>query len=380
MDASIPLSGILIAAMRLTRLVLSDLHLSTGQEPGKPNPFEDFFYDDRFAELLDHHRGGPSAGTELVLNGDILDLLKVKIGGRWPREITDEIAAERVRLCLEGHPIFCAAIQRFLGNPLNRLTYLPGNHDIEMWLPGAQETFIRYVAPEGGEGRIRFITASDTYYLPEGIQIRHGHQFERVHRVDYRNMVTTRKDGTTVLNLPWGALWITDVMNPLKQSRQYIDRVQPLGRFLVASAIFDPKLFLLFSWWSTKHFLRHRIFAFRSFWRGLLAIPSRLREEVFEVTHGFDERCKRVLSRTHGVHTLIVGHSHGPRFVRLPNGKILVNTGTWMKMINLDLHHLGQDSGLTYALIEYDEDGAPSTRLMRWLGTRHLAEPVPYLD
>src|SRR5690606_41924169 len=102
MDASIPLSGILIAAMRLTRLVLSDLHLSTGQEPGKPNPFEDFFYDDRFAELLDHHRGGPSAGTALVLNGDILDLLKVKMAGRGPRPNTLAIRADPARQRLEG--------------------------------------------------------------------------------------------------------------------------------------------------------------------------------------------------------------------------------------------------------------------------------------
>ena len=366
--------------MRLTRLVLSDLHLATGQEPGKPNPFEDFFYDEQFAELLEHYDRAGGGGTELVLNGDIFDLLKVKIGGRWPREITDEIASERLRLCLEGHPVFCAAIRRFLANPENRLTFLPGNHDLEMWLPGPQETFRRYVAPEDARDRVQFITASDTYYLPEGIQIRHGHQFERVHRVDYRTMLTTRRDGTEVLNLPWGSLWITDVMNPLKQWRQYIDRVQPLGRLLVASAIFDPKLFFLFGWSSTRHFLRHRVFALRSWWRGLLAIPSRLREEVFEVTHGFDERCKRALARTHGVHTLIVGHSHGPRFMRLPSGKILVNTGTWMKMINLDLHHLGQDSGLTYALIEYDEEGAPSTKLMRWLGTRRVAETVPYLD
>ena len=45
-----------------------------------------------------------------------------------------------------------------------------------------------------------------------------------------------------------------------------------------------------------------------------------------------------------------------------------MNTGTWVKMINLDLQYLGQDSGLTYAVIGYDDNGKPETTLMRWQG------------
>jgi predicted phosphodiesterase len=80
------------------------------------------------------------------------------------------------------------------------------------------------------------------------------------------------------------------------------------------------------------------------------------------------------------VHTLIVGHSHSPRMRALPSGKLLVNTGTWMDMINLDLRHLGQASGLTYALIEYSDEGKPQTSLMRWRGNAPPFERVPYAD
>lgn len=368
--------------MRLVRIVVSDLHLSEGIEPGRPNPFEDFFFDEEFAELVEHldEQGRAAGGAELILNGDIFDLLKVPINGKFPREITHELAAERLRRCLEGHPIFVEALRRFLERPDNRITYLPGNHDIEMWLRGPQELLIRYLGGDAIREQVQFITRSDTYYLPEGIQIRHGHQLERIHRVDYSKMTREGRDGEEILNLPWGALWIIEVMNPLKERRAYIDRIQPLGRFMLASLFFDFRLFMLFAWWSTRHFLRHRVFAIKGFFGGLLALPTRLRDEIFELTHGFDDRCARALNRARGVHTLIVGHSHGPRFIRQRNGKILVNTGTWMKMINLDLHHLGQDSGLTYALIEYDDEGKPQTRLMRFLGTRRIAEPIPYLD
>src|SRR3954469_6905000 len=159
--------------MKLIRLVVSDLHLGTGVQSGKLNPHEDFFEDDRFGEMIAHYeaQAGADSEIELILNGDIFDLLKVKVDGRWPTEITEEVAAEKLRLCLEGHPKFVLALRRFMASARRKLVYLPGNHDLDMWFPGPQELFKRYVAPGASSERVRFITASDTYYLPEGIQI-----------------------------------------------------------------------------------------------------------------------------------------------------------------------------------------------------------------
>src|SRR5262245_36541353 len=118
--------------MKLLRIVVSDLHLGTGVEKGKRNPHEDFYEDDRFAELLAHYDqlAGDQSEIELILNGDIFDLLKVKIDGAWPTEITAEIATEKLRLCLEGHPKFVLCLRSFLNRPHRRLVYLPGNHDL----------------------------------------------------------------------------------------------------------------------------------------------------------------------------------------------------------------------------------------------------------
>ena len=126
--------------MRLIRLVLSDLHLGTGVPEGELNPLEDFYYDERFAELLEHYdkKCGDSTQIELILNGDIFDLLKVQIDGEWPTEITQEIAEQKLRLCLDGHPRFIASLRTFLAKPERRLVYLPGNHDLDMWFPAPQ--------------------------------------------------------------------------------------------------------------------------------------------------------------------------------------------------------------------------------------------------
>ncbi|MDH5673449.1 MAG: metallophosphoesterase [Myxococcales bacterium] len=365
--------------MKLVRLVVSDLHLGTGVQSGKLNPLEDFFEDDRFAELLSHYERLSNRRTEieLIFNGDIFDLLKVKLDGRWPTEITEEIAVEKLRLCLEGHPKFVLALRRFLAGAGRRLVYLPGNHDLDMVFAGAQELFRRYVTPEGGGERVRFITQSDTYYLPEGIQIRHGHQLEHIHRVDYGRLFRTLSDGRKILDLPWGSLWILEVLNPAKERRNNVDRIQPLRLFILGSLFLDPRFGVRFMLTTVWHFLRHRIFALRAWTRRLRRLPSILREEVVAIG-GYDEVARRQLRRLRGVHTLILGHSHAPRYRVLEDSKVMMNTGTWMRMINLSLEHLGQNSGLTYGLIEYPEDGGVHTKLMRWYGTQPPCEIVPY--
>lgn len=367
--------------MKLLRLVLSDLHLGTGVRRGELNPFEDFRHDEEFADLLEHYdrEVGPDGDLEIVFNGDIFDLLKVKIAGKWPTEITDEVATEKLRQCMDGHPRFVHALRELLRRERRRLVFLPGNHDLDLVMNGPQELFRRYVAPGPLADRVTFVTSSDTYYLPEGIQIRHGHQLERIHRVDYRRLTKRRRDGREVLDLPWGSLWILDVMNPAKEARSYVDRIQPLGRFLLGALVFDTMFVLTFLWRSTLYFLRRRVFDIGAWIERLRSIPRMLREDIIALGT-FDDAVMRELRKLRGVKCLIVGHSHGPRYMQLAGGKLLVNTGTWMKMINLDVSHLGQDSGLTYCTIDYSGDGSPHVSLLRWHGPRKPYEVVPYAD
>jgi len=137
--------------VKLIRLVVSDLHLGTGVPEGQLNPLEDFFYDEHFAELLDHYDRKCGAGTqiELILNGDIFDLLKVQIEGAWPTEITAEIAERKLKQCLDGHPHFVAALRSLLQKPNRRCVYLPGNHDLDMWFPAPQELFKTFFSSGG---------------------------------------------------------------------------------------------------------------------------------------------------------------------------------------------------------------------------------------
>jgi hypothetical protein len=200
-----------------------------------------------------------------------------------------------------------------------------------------------------------------------------------IHRVDYSRMTRKTRDKVEVLEVPWGNQWILDVVNPAKEKRSHVDRVLPFRRFIFGSLLFDTFFAVSVIVRTVLHFLHHRIFTMRAWTQRIRDLPRILREEVFTIG-GHDEAAIRSLLRQRGVHTLIVGHSHMPRFMQVRQGKMLINTGTWMKMINLDLSHLGQDSGLTYALIEYADDGRPRTQLMRWYGRQPLYETIPFAD
>ena len=44
-------------AGKIKKIVVSDFHIGEGREEGELNPWENFFYDDKFAELLHYLEG-----------------------------------------------------------------------------------------------------------------------------------------------------------------------------------------------------------------------------------------------------------------------------------------------------------------------------------
>lgn len=365
--------------MKLVRVVLSDLHLGTGRRRGAFNPLEDFHQDERISEFLEYYSTGKYADyeVEVILNGDIFDLMKVELDGHWPTEVTEELALEKLGRCLEGHPRAVAALKGFLERPGKRMTYIPGNHDPELLLPAVQDLLRRYIAPGALGSRLSFVTSSEVYSLPEGIQIRHGHQFEAIFRMDYKRLMVEGKTHGAVLALPWGTLWCMQVLFPAKRWRPHIDQIVPFRRFLLGSILFDFRFTFGFCVRTALHFLTKRLKNMPGILAKLRALPAVLKDEILAISD-FDTVAIRALRRLRGVHTLIVGHSHAPKVRALEDGKVYVNTGSWVRMINLDVQHLGQENGLTYALIEYDAEGKPETSLLRWFGMHREHEPVLY--
>jgi UDP-2,3-diacylglucosamine pyrophosphatase LpxH len=361
------------------KLVLSDLHIGTGLRRGEANVYEDFHDDARLADFLEFYSTGEYGDlpVELILNGDIFDLLKVDVEGKFPEEISEAMSEAKLRRCLEGHPGFLQALRRFLERPQKTVTYLPGNHDIDLFLPGVQELFLSTVAPNAElRKKLRVISDSDCYHLPDGIQIQHGHQLEAMNRFDHRRFTHPGAAGEPVLNLPWGSIFVLRVINPLKLQRPDLDRIFPFKLMVVWGMIFDLRFTLKLVFRILLHFLRTRFINLRQQQASFLTTLRILREELARMDM-LEHQAKRLLRRSgQALSTIICGHTHGAK-VRRFGSKLYVNTGTWMKMIRLDLEAFGQPKQRTYARIEY-RGGKALTRLMQWHGRREATEEIFY--
>ncbi len=360
-------------------LVVSDLHIGSGHRKGVVNFYDDFRHDSQLAALLRRYSQGRYEGTdvELVLNGDIFDLLKVHVRGQFPERITEPIAVHKLRRCLAGHPKVVRALTGFLGVRHKRITLLPGNHDMEFVYPQVQRTFCEAVAAKPTDPRMRFVVDRPEHRIEGGVEIHHGHQFEALHAFDWRRLFVEHH-GERILNLPWGSLFILNVINRFKPERPYLDTIKPFWPVFAGGFLFDPRFTARLSWASVVHFFET---AFSPVWRRRL--PSlgklgRLLRQDMRFFSDLDGYARRIFRRNPDLRVVSMGHVHTETCRSFPGDRLYVNTGCWVPMVNLDIQNLGQNSVPHYMLVRYTDKGTPRASLMRWNGRRPITEEVSF--
>ena len=99
-----------------------------------------------------------------------------------------------------------------------------------------------------------------------------------------------------------------------------------------------------------------------------------VRQEV-KFVEALDHFARRIL-KSPGVNAVFMGHTHCEMVRTWPRGKIYVNTGSWVPMVNLKLSNLGQSLAMHYGLVRWENGEAPHIQLMRWHGTQPREEEV----
>ena len=106
-------------------------------------------------------------------------------------------------------------------------------------------------------------------------------------------------------------------------------------------------------------------------------------ENIFrelELFQDYETLTRQFFEKNTETKVLIVGHTHNPSFRIYNDGTIFINTGTWTRMVNLDLGKWTNSNVLTYAKIvvkshEYDIqefDKNVEVDLKHWLGINNL--------
>jgi UDP-2,3-diacylglucosamine pyrophosphatase LpxH len=423
------------------KIIMSDLHLSAGRV-AEGNPLEDFGSDEEFAALLDEVMAeSEREGTEveLILNGDVFEMLQVphvadylpslEYSPQQYHSSSEEDSVLKMAIIVEGHRGFFDALGQFLrvGPPRRHVTFIKGNHDLNLHWSGVQSVIRDAVgARSGRQGLVLF---EERRISREGIYVEHGNQYaEKVDRV--KDMEEPHDhDDPLQLAIPLGSWFVMDVFNRVEREKYWIDGVKPITALV---------------WYALKFDFGFAIRAIARLagslpgilWEGLGtptppadAVDQELADHVqvdalagrYESDEAFrlqvnaelaellgapldgaeadladassgdpvrvgDRVRKRVQSSLYemaaaraveeGVRLVSFGHTHDAGVEDLPGGGQYINSGTWTwradfgssgketwKDLFTHPERFTEDRVLSYVRVDYDQDGQPSGEL-----------------
>lgn len=406
------------------KIIVSDLHLGAGfAEAG--NALEDFTQDAEFVHLLKEAREESDADCmecELILNGDIMEFLQVPSlhefgpAKAYPpeayRSSSEEDSLKKINLIIAGHPVFFAALRDFLNtaHPLRRATIIKGNHDVNLhWM--AVQNRIREAVGTTGERRA-LLTFEERCVSREGIYVEHGNQYaEKVNRFhNFEEPHDPAHEDQLVL-VP-GSRFVIGFFNDVERERYWIDGVKPITSLIWYGFAFD----FAFALKALFGFLKAALPLFL----GSLPLkeppdPSRVdkpgralqdlrdvqdlgirkasamtlaRREVAKVRSALYQAAE-ARSREEGAHVVVFGHTHVALSEPLETGGLYINTGTWVwlrdfsdedevtwKELFEHPERFTEDRRLTYARIDYDEEGQPWGQLIELSKTPSAEAPA----
>jgi len=335
-------------------LVISDLHLGAGDEfDERINPLEDFHADKELVDFIHYYSSGEyqTKPVELIINGDFVDLLAVPMVPFFDDEYWSEKAAlQKLELILKAHPEVIEALVHFLSQKNKNIVYIIGNHDAELLFDSLKTRFISEF-PENIREGIKISNELTLYQPTKGIYIQHGHEYESLHNFDEKSSIVKSNTGEKYFIPPWGSYYVTHVINKYKQERDHANAVRPISAFIKHGIIFDTFFILRFLIANAYFYFMIR---FMRYYRLKLGWKRIIEDVLSELTlfQDYEGLTRNFFTQHEDSKVLIVGHTHEPILREYSDGTKFINTGTWTRMVNLDLSHEQKETSLTYAKIQ----------------------------
>jgi UDP-2,3-diacylglucosamine pyrophosphatase LpxH len=233
--------------MSVCKLVVSDLHLADGQ------PLFDGFGREQEAAWQRFLRaaapGGPLADAdevELIIDGDCFDFLATppyRTAGR-----SDVATAlEKLEQIVTAHGAFFEALGSFVQAPGRRVTFVIGNHDLELCFPALQQRVRAALRPPAAETAVVFCPRPHYYALPD-VLIEHGNLYDFW---NHRTAGVWQASGEPLvppaepLLLSYGSWYYQEAEHLMHARYPYLDHLEPslsYTRRMALLSLFDPEL------------------------------------------------------------------------------------------------------------------------------------------
>ena len=173
-----------------------------------------------------------------------------------------------------------------------------------------------------------------------------------------------------IINLPWGSHFVVNFVIPIKMEQPAIDKVRPINALIRWSMLTNFKWFVKTGIRATMYFFATRFS--KSLYRTTnLVTTIKILKEISK-TPQLANAARKVMDQNQDVHTVIMGHTHGAKYVQFADGKEYLNSGTWTEVTNLDLLNFGKATRYNYIFIDYTKNPMrPRAYLKEWRGRWH---------
>lgn len=215
--------------MPTIKLVISDLHLANGHPifegfgNSQQSAFEGFL-----CATSNNVLASKAEDVGLIINGDCFEFIFMD-----PHEmqgISDPATAmSKLEKVIAAHRPFFNTLQRFISQPGRHITFITGNHDVELAFADVQTRILETICTDPGlKERVRFCH-SDFYRPLPDVYIEHGTKY------DFWNRITGLWDehgqpvsiNPRTITLPPGSQYVQRAAYLINVQYPYFDHFEP---------------------------------------------------------------------------------------------------------------------------------------------------------
>jgi UDP-2,3-diacylglucosamine pyrophosphatase LpxH len=338
-------------------LIFSDI------EAGAGNATDDFVEEKLLCDTIKKYfEESKKQSSDLILNGDVFDLMKAPYKGKYPKYITARIALGKFKGVVKAHPLLFKTFKEWLiVSPKNRIVFIHGNHDYELVFIEVQDAVRKAIA--GDDMKLAKKIVFPGWEFDDGLLlVEHGSQLDRLFRINPKRFIyysKKHKIKAPFLKLPWGYNPFYDYVVKVKEKYPLAERVVPRQSVLSSIPVnLKKQMFLKIILYMVNAFfykqIRYRKDPIQRF--EILDFLWYLKCLVvgeFGVT--FMENARKKLRYTrHKV--MSVGHNHFSALHSLARGKMIINTGPWRDEYELAIgHHVAYPKQKSYGYVLHDK-------------------------
>ncbi len=228
-------------------LIISDLHLADG------HTILDSFGDAQQAAFEGLLAAACTAGplgladdVELIINGDCFDFLSTS--PFTPEGISDVPTAQaKLRKIIDAHDPFFATLHRFITTPGRHITFVTGNHDIELRFEEIRIQIYAAIGIPFDDQRLFFCPTRFYCPMPD-VYVEHGNYYDFWNHAmaglwdEQGNPLNPRPETIT---LPVGSHYFQHAAYPISLQYAYFDHLEPSmnsTRQIALLCLLDPKI------------------------------------------------------------------------------------------------------------------------------------------